>query len=691
MAVVFTRNDQQDTAETTLFYDNERDTDTLTIKEDGVRSIDQPRALFPWETRSLRRRRILQVIIGVLGVAIIVSIILAFKLINTESKYSYLGTARFKPKEWTIDFKNAANEFVLTAHIGMNLRNTALQERHTKTKSKVKYVNSNGIILTLTQETKNIFSVNWTTISKHPIKFIDCFELSNAHWYGGGELSNQPWPLENVEVHMAPYVPSSVTTSHSLGTSMQSFGNLLERYWLCSKGVAIFVDSSVPLHVSLNETGNGKLCIKSDKKDYPPKAVSYLGYRVLSGHDARELQYMAVKEFLGKAHTFPNKDLITKASWIVKHNVSDRKIKEIRENMLQFKYNCSYVLIKRQKHNALPLPYSSIHKDEFINLKRIGCKIGTDVYPYIKVSTTEFLELANKDYFIKDCKRKVPGLIMWKNSLAAVLDLTLVSGKNWLKNKLANLGYDLFQFHGVDALNLPLCCQFTNGSINPGHFLNEYAKFAANMNGSIVSVGYRSQALPIFIQINRKENTWDGLRSLIPTILTYGIMGYPYIMPPPVGGNHGNTDEELYVRWMQLNVFLPAMQFRAEMAPWTFELKEIFAHLFKLRNHLIPVLLEAFSNVTRSGAPIIRPLWWVAPKDPRALEHSSQFMLGDTYLVAPVLVHGATKKMVYLPVGHWKEEFDERNVIDVKKTGLWKEYPVSLKTVLYFKCLALYS
>ena len=66
-----------------------------------------------------------------------------------------------------------------------------------------------------------------------------------------------------------------------------------------------------------------------------------------------------------------------------------------------------------------------------------------------------------------------------------------------------------------------------------------------------------------------KESRWgydNGLKTIIPTALTFGILGYPFILPDMIGGN-GYTykdedtieltetvlpDRELYIRWLQV-------------------------------------------------------------------------------------------------------------------------------------------
>ena len=683
MAVAFTRSETQGTEEATLFYANERDVDRLSIKDDGVRfSAERNRALFAWETRSLVRRRVLQVVIGVLGIAIIVFIILAFTLnANSETKYSCnLGTARVDSKEKRIDFKNAANQFVLSADVGLKF-SSALEERHTKSKTGCKYVTSNGASLTLKQESQIIIAVNWTSSSKQgSTVFMDCFKLSGAHWYGGSELLWQEWPLEKTQVSMGRYLPQSICSSSN--KSSQTFGPVLERYWLSSRGIAIVVDANVPLHVSVNANSDGKLCLKSDINGYLKPTVSYLGYRVLSGYNPRDLHLNVIEKFLGKPSGIPHETLIKKASWVAGKNLAAHL--SDKDSLLNF--SCGYIIIDGQYRGTLTLPGNS--------LKQINCNMSMKIHPYLPISfESEFSKAAKKGYLLTDCEKKAPGLITWNNSLAACVDLTRDSSKAWFKDKLLNLKVNSFEFHGGGVNHLPACYQFYNKSMDPGQFSIEYAKFAVSMNGLNVHVGHRTQKLPIFVRMSDKDSNWNGLKTIIPTVLTYGIMGYPYVLPSVVGDEHGNISKELYIRWLQINMFLPGVQIDFSKL-WKFDqdTKHIVKDLLKLRSELSPIILDAFKNASMTGAPIIRPIWWVAPTDPAALENDSQFMLGDTYLVAPVLGKKAVNLSVYLPVGRWEPQFDKKqSVVDNTKKGKSVQYPVELTTVLYFKCLALYN
>jgi alpha-glucosidase (family GH31 glycosyl hydrolase) len=57
-----------------------------------------------------------------------------------------------------------------------------------------------------------------------------------------------------------------------------------------------------------------------------------------------------------------------------------------------------------------------------------------------------------------------------------------------------------------------------------------------------------------------KNSNWDntnGLKTLINTALTFGILGYPFILPDMIGGNAYSgmkPDRELFIASRQINI-----------------------------------------------------------------------------------------------------------------------------------------
>ena len=64
-------------------------------------------------------------------------------------------------------------------------------------------------------------------------------------------------------------------------------------------------------------------------------------------------------------------------------------------------------------------------------------------------------------------------------------------------------------------------------------------------------------------------------------------------------------------------------------------------------------IYDLFFEEEKTGAPIIRPLVYHYEKDEVAKTCNDEFMWGDKILVAPVVLPGMTKRMVYLPAGEW--------------------------------------
>lgn len=86
---------------------------------------------------------------------------------------------------------------------------------------------------------------------------------------------------------------------------------------------------------------------------------------------------------------------------------------------------------------------------------------------------------------------------------------------------------------------------------------------------------FRTQNLPIFVRMIDKDSYFtfeNGLPTLITTLLQMNLNGYTLVLPDMIGGNgYNNTtpSKELFLRWLQANVFMPSMQF--SYVPWDYD------------------------------------------------------------------------------------------------------------------------
>jgi alpha-glucosidase len=75
----------------------------------------------------------------------------------------------------------------------------------------------------------------------------------------------------------------------------------------------------------------------------------------------------------------------------------------------------------------------------------------------------------------------------------------------------------------------------------------------------------------------------------------------------------------------------------------------IIREWIEFRYRLIPYLYTLLFESTQTGHPIIRPMVYAFPGDPKCHAESFDFMLGPSLLVASVLQEAARSRPVYLP------------------------------------------
>jgi alpha-D-xyloside xylohydrolase len=150
------------------------------------------------------------------------------------------------------------------------------------------------------------------------------------------------------------------------------------------------------------------------------------------------------------------------------------------------------------------------------------------------------------------------------------------------------------------------------------------------------------------------------------------MSGNPY-HSSDIGGFYGSTQPgaELYVRWLQATVFCSHIRMHGmgEREPWIYgpETEAICRKWLAFRYRLIPYLETAMAQATRNGLPIMRAMPLAFPGNALVRDFETQFMCGDTLLVAPILRDGGDVEIA-LPPGNWydlntRQRFTGRQVI----------------------------
>lgn len=172
-------------------------------------------------------------------------------------------------------------------------------------------------------------------------------------------------------------------------------------------------------------------------------------------------------------------------------------------------------------------------------------------------------------------------------------------------------------------------------------------------------------------------SSWDHLRMCIPMTLNLGLSGQA-ICGPDVGGFSSEASPELFGRWLQANILFPFCRVHSAKSdsdtpmaeglnpqePWTFgeDWEAINRRYIELRYRLLPYLYTVFEEMTRTGAPIVRPLLFDYPEDPKCRWRDDQYTIGRDLLCAPIVYEGATSRSLYLPTGDWYDFFTNERI-----------------------------
>merc|ERR1711935_304763 len=162
---------------------------------------------------------------------------------------------------------------------------------------------------------------------------------------------------------------------------------------------------------------------------------------------------------------------------------------------------------------------------------------------------------------------------------------------------------------------------------------------------------------------------WGHLKSSVPMLLSLGLSGMSFV-GADVGGFFGNPDAELVWRWYQVAAFQPFFRAHAHLdsnrrEPWVFEEPWTgrMRDAIRMRYRMLPLWNQLFYEAATTGAPPMRPIWYNYPKETDTFGIESEFMVGNTLLVAPVMDEEKRDVEAYFPPGQpWYRIDDHERV-----------------------------
>ncbi len=519
--------------------------------------------------------------------------------------------------------------------------------------------------------------------SKANYRMGESFLLEKSgHWYGGNVTSGHHWPLETGSIELDPFLATS---------------NQATPFWLTSEGAGFFVPTYRPMGFSINKDGDGLF-------SFNLKDVATLEYRIVVGNNIVEA-FDSFTALAGRPQVTPPRGYFAEPvfnTWIeLKIDVNQADVLSYAETLRTHEFPCEVFMIDDRwqraygDHEFDPVKFPD-PKAMTDRLHELGFKVILWVVPFVHDNGKNYSFLEKKGWLVRDEKGRVPCRVRWWNGEASLVDLSNPQAFNWFVRELNALqeryGVDGFKLDGGDAEYFDPGFR-TFGSVSPNRYTDLFAQVGAQLAINEYRVSWLVQGLGLVQRLRDKNNNWSrarGLGSLIPHGLTESLIGYAYFCPDIIGGGLGGDfsserfkgmDPELFIRWTQASALMPMMQF--SFAPWNLDEGSIgicrrYAELHvKLGDYIYSLAKET----RETGRPVIRPLFFRNPEDEATYTISDQFLLGERFLVAPVLTKGAASRDVYLPAGLWKD-FWSGEIYQGRQT--LKNYPAPLEKLPVF-------
>ena len=304
-----------------------------------------------------------------------------------------------------------------------------------------------------------------------------------------------------------------------------------------------------------------------------------------------------------------------------------------------------------------------------------GFKVMVWVSPFISPDSKEFKHLAKKKCLVMLKDKSRPALIKWWEGYSAALDLTNPDAMEWLRGELKNVqtkyGVDGFKFDAGDSdFYAPGSGYYHNDETTTiGPLQAEmYGKLGAEFKFNEFRAGWKNGNQPLAQRLQDKSFSWEDLKLLVPDMISAGLIGHPFTCPDLIGGGLLSTfegdnlkvfDQELMVRSAQVHILMPMMQF--SVAPWRVLDEKHLNYVREaalLHTKMGDIISELAQKAAKDGEPIVRHLEYAFPQ--QGFEAcNDQYMLGEKYLVCPMVDKGETRD-VKLPKGNWVDDMGEK-------------------------------
>jgi alpha-glucosidase len=155
------------------------------------------------------------------------------------------------------------------------------------------------------------------------------------------------------------------------------------------------------------------------------------------------------------------------------------------------------------------------------------------------------------------------------------------------------------------------------------------------------------------------SSTWNHLTMSTPMLVSMGLSGYP-LVGDDIGGFAGSPPADLLTRWIEVGALNPidrdhTVKGSADQEPWVHgpAHEAIRRAYIELRYKLLPYIYTATEQTSRTGLPLMRPVFLEYPQAEEFYGDDRDFLFGEDLFVAPVVTEMVDAEEIHLPPGDW--------------------------------------
>ena len=330
-------------------------------------------------------------------------------------------------------------------------------------------------------------------------------------------------------------------------------------------------------------------------------------------------------------------------------------------------------------------------------LKEKGLKICVWINSYVGQESPLFEEGVKGGYFLKRANGDVWQWDMWQPGLA-IVDFTNPAACEWYGKKLEallDMGVDCFKTDFGERI--PTDCVYYDGS-DPVKMHNYYTYMYNKTVHDVIAKKKGEKEAILFARsataggqkfpVHWGGDCWSDYESMEESLrggLSLTSSGFGF-WSHDIGGFESTSTPDVYKRWCAFGLLSTHSRLHGSTSyrvPWAYdeEAVDVVRYFAKLKARLMPYLYRNAIETAKTGVPMMRSMVLEFTEDRNCAYLASQYMLGDSLLVAPIFNEDGIAEY-YLPEGRWTSLLSG----DVKEGGRWyKEKHGYLSIPLYVR------